>query len=198
MCEVYSPGQVSVIFPHVNFDPKWFVLGGPANGDEAQVFCRRYAGCQALGVEPSQVMREFQKDHDFPGTLVRGGLGERLEQRDIIIPPKQELRSSMVREVQGGTHRVWCTTLDKLDQQFGPFEDAVLWMDIEGMELPALRGGEECFKRRAFRLVNVEVMPDERPRDLIEIEHFLTYRGFWLVHEWDWQQERRNQIWRLR
>ena len=201
MCDVYSPGQVRVLFPHVNFRPKWFVLGGPANGDEAQVFCKEFPGCTALGIEPMRQFREFQKDRDFPGTLVRAGLGETFGPAEITTPVmfKDEIRASFVRHIEGHKQRTWLTTVDTLDKQFGPFEDAVLWLDIEGMELPALKGADETLKRRgSIKLINVEVMPDERPNDLGDIDRFLTNHGFWMIHEWDWQMERRNQIWRLR
>ena len=196
MSEVYAPGQAMVLTSFFSRPPKWFIVAGPANADEAQTVKALFPKCVCLGVEPSEAMVRWQLAHGFPGELVPMGLADAAGLREIVIPPKQENRSSMVRPCGGGTHKVATTTLDALDLVHGPFERAVLWADIEGMELPMLRGAEECFARGAFDLVNIEVMPDERPDDVPEFEAFFKRHGLALAHEWDWQCSRRNQIWR--
>jgi FkbM family methyltransferase len=198
MDEVYSPGQVKVLWPFLRRDPSWFVLGGPANGDEAQCFALRYpTDCRILGIEPSLRMRRHQLEHNFPGTLIAAGLDKHVGVRPLHSPAGAENCSSMVRDCGGDVHEVPTTTLDAIDADYH-FANAVLWLDIEGMELPALRGASACLRRGAFELINVEILVDERPDDLTGIADLLTTAGMELVHEWDWQMAWRNQIWRLK
>src|SRR5207244_11987481 len=57
---------------------------------------------------------------------------------------------------------------DRLDGMCGPFDRAVLWLDVEGSELRALRGAARLLARGAVDLVNVEVIDRGGDRAALE------------------------------
>jgi FkbM family methyltransferase len=177
----YNPGQVAAIFPFVPDDVQWFLLAGPADGDEAQVFHKQHPACKIVGWEPNPDLFKYQVENDFPGWLLSSGLWS--EETDLIlrVPEGNAYgRSGSVARFNG-TESKWdveqpvhVVTLDETLRQFGKIHNAVLWMDIEFAELEALRGGQRLFNDGAIRVVNVE-MHDLYHR---EVEEFLERNGF--------------------
>jgi hypothetical protein len=81
-------------------------------------------------------MIAYQKERDFPGTLVQTALADRV-----------------TKSPQASEETV---TWDSLDQLHGPFANALMWLSVDGAELPALLGAEALFRRGAVQAVNVE------------------------------------------
>ena len=199
---IYCSGQVTNIFPHINFDPKWFILGGPADGDEAQVFNQKYPGAKILGLEPGEKMFAYQMEVGFPGTLLFKALSN-----DIAVKQFKETANQggflVVDETLGIrgltfdtgisalglTHDVQTTTLDQLDLEYGPFVNAVLWMDIEGSEMDALKGGEGLLSRSdGVLLLSMEIIePLDRDSEveLDRFKGFLSKFNYTVVHTWN-------------
>lgn len=201
---VYSSNQVKVLWPYVDKIrrddkefPQWFVLGGPANGDEAQRLKAKYPHTTCLAVEPSSAMVEYQRTNGFPGEVVQAGLCNKVGVGEITIVNGSERNSSMVWDIKGELVKVSLTTVDALDYLYGPVDKGILWLDIEGMELEALRGAIGCFERGAFRLVNVEVN-DDYPFTTRRIHSFLSCYGLERVKTWDNQGRYHNHVYAMR
>ncbi len=193
---IYNAYQAAVIINHLPRRPDWFVVGGPADGNEAQWVARRFPSCKIVGVEPSGPMRDYQAAHGFPGVMVAGGLADR-PGRGVITHVDEFPRSStMVRDVKGRTEEIDLFTVDQLSATYGPFTNCVLWLDVEGMEYRVLLGAAGLLGAGHVILVNVEVMTSERPNDEVVIRDLLTSNGF--VLRWRWDQRSGNhedQIW---
>ena len=73
-------------------------------------------------------------------------------------------------------------TLDYLSEQYGPFTNAALWIDIEFAELAALKGARQLLEARQIRLINLQsyahlMLPD--------INRLLAHYGFLLQKVWN-------------
>lgn len=194
MGEIYNPGQVSVLFKHITKDPGWFILGGPADGDEAQVFHAHYPTIQIIGIEPCKLMYDIQIQRGFPGTLLNVGLSD---QEGVGILRQNGRMSSMVRDTRGSEEEIPLTTLDALSEEHGPFTDAILWLDIEGMEYRALLGAKRLLHRKDIFLLNLEFMDDVGTG--MQIDRLLTEAGFTFVQAWRYgANPKRDRIYRRR
>lgn len=190
--EVYEPGQVRNIFPYVPSGVRWFVIGGPADGDEAQVFKQEFPNVQAVGFEPNEQLLAVQREADFPGMLFPYALWHEETTRTLIIPDpgRQGDRSaSLVKFRTGAGYReveVKTTTLDLSSAAIGPFRNCVLWLDIEGAELNALVGAHNLLASGQVSVINLEVFSDhEHP-----IRSYLSGHGYREVHRWGEQVNR--------
>jgi FkbM family methyltransferase len=199
---VYNSGQAAVLFPHLDrlgVQPAWFILGGPADADEAQTVRARYPDIQVIASEPCDQFRRWQREAGFPGTLLPFALSDREHDATLVVPRGHPRGATMVRHEPGApgcdVELAQAITLDRLSDLYGPFQDAVLWLDIEGMELPALRGAEGMFAAGAVLLASVEVMVDERPDDHREVGEFFTRHGFHMAEEWERTPIHQDQIW---
>ena len=54
---------------------------------------------------------------------------------------------------------VQARSLDSIDQQYGPFREAALWMDVEGSERRVLRGAKRLLEDGVITSVNIEMRP---------------------------------------
>lgn len=189
---VYQPGQVSHIFSHIDFDPEWFILGGPADGDEAQVFKEKYPRTQVIGIEPNREAYDYQTKAKFPGVLLPYALSA-ASGRSSFQP--NTIRSGwVVGEGEGGPgqisepeYEVDLISLDDLDSKYGPFRDAVLWLDIEGQEMSALLGAARLLSEKRIRLMNLEII-EERKGATVEIDRFTSWLaecGYVYAGDWN-------------
>jgi FkbM family methyltransferase len=181
---IYQPNQVSNIYAHIDFRPEWFILGGPADGDEAQRFKKKYPKASILGLEPDPAGFAVQQKMKFPGTLLPCGLGDKAG--TVKFDSKLGIRRGSVTEE--GDIEVHLTTLDELDVERGPFNKAVLWLDIEGYEMQALVGATKLLTERRIWLINLEII--ELPVNGLEVElskftNFLADFGYSMVHVWN-------------
>lgn len=164
--------QVDVLMPWWPRDVGWFVIGGPADENEAQAVAERFPGIRCVGFEPLEEYRTAQiagspllrTDRPFPGAVHPFALwdvdGVDLE---LVVPNGRYKCASVARPNPSpdlGTfddrnrRAVRARTLDSLSDEFGPFDRAVLWLDIEFAELAALRGARKLLDRTL--LVNLE------------------------------------------
>lgn len=184
----YNPGQFERVVPFLPEPPQWLILGGPADGDEAQTAARLFPGLRVLGVEPLRDACDWQAQNGWPGELLRAALWSTTGKVQIMHGRGENaLRQSYVTEGVGSEY-VKAVTLDQLDVDHGPFDKAVLWLDIEGAELEALRGGPRLLASGRVMLVNVE-MSRERPKLAWEIHVLLKSHGFEFAHQWHWEVE---------
>ena len=189
---VYASGQVKNIFPYINFEPKWFLLGGPADGNEAQVFHEVYPDTKILGIEPNQEAFKFQTDFGFPGTLLPNALSStncsgRFQPNTIRSGWIVAQGKSPPTQTDAVDHPVEIITLDTLDREFGPFSEAILWIDIEEAEFKALEGANKLLQEKRIRLLNIEIIEPNLETNH-ELERFIQYLGefgYKKVGEWN-------------
>ena len=182
--------QVKMLFPHWPERVKWFVIGGPACELEAQAVHQQYPAVRCIGFEPNRDSAEWQRQHGFPGEVHPVALWENDKDKlTLSIPTRGNDSGSVCRPENHPeqwpyesfrSYPVDSATLDTLSDKLGPFEDAVLWLDIEYAELPALRGAERLLDRTL--MVNLETF---HHRYLPEINRLLDQHGLILRMVWN-------------
>ena len=197
----YEPGQVKNIFPYIDFKPGWFILGGPADANEAQVFHERYPEAKILGIEPNKEAFEYQQNAGFPGTLLPYALGPAC---GVAFFHPNTIRSGWIdKELGSSNYEVEMVTLDSLDQKYGPFQNTVMWLDIDGedQEIGVLRAATSL---HYVKLMNIEVIED-RHGQTTKFDRFvslLSQRGFRYAGDWNCGvlsaagRYRRDTIWK--
>jgi FkbM family methyltransferase len=170
---VYDPGQVENIYPHLNFDPEWFLLGGPADANEAQCLRQKFPDLAIVGFEPNPRFYRLQVARAFPGLLLPFALWEERKAMEIRTVDNEEgehqehrcasltvyAKHPAVRQ----SISVEARMLDDLSEEFGPFRQAILWIDIEESELQALRGAQKLLAAGEIRLINAELSQERLP-----------------------------------
>ena len=188
----YNPGQFRNVVPFVTAPPQALILAGPADGDEAQVAKELWPNLTVVGLEPNPEAVSWQFAHGWPGEKLIGmalsdrrGVGKFHFHHD----QKSRLRSSRLEQDFGaGSIEVNVTTLDDIVPICLSGEtDLMVWLDIEGHELQALRGGRNLFTSGRVRYVNVECL-DRLWITNEKIDRFLTGYGLKCVHEWNVQK----------
>lgn len=195
MGAIYNPGQVKKIFPFVPPDVKWFLLAGPADGDEGQVFKQQFPSAQVIGFEPNLACFQYQKEHVFPGTLLNVALWDedcKVHLKTVhFARPMDIARTSTIlphSDLPTYLAETQANRLETLSEKYGPFRDAVLWLDIEGSELKALVGAGILLISGAIVLVNAEIHIDgdseDEPKESA-IHQYLAAYGFKEVKRWN-------------
>lgn len=190
----YNAGQFRNLNRYLRFVPQWLLLGGPADADEAQTFVADYPSGNVIAVEPCRQMVEWQRANRFPsdGRLIHAALSDYVGSAELTVPQNEYRCSSIVnaaavlnREAKAAIELVPTVTLDALRQQYGPFPDAILWLDIEGAEPRALRGAANLLASGDVRLINVEVMFRDVETVGKEIDDLLMAAGYYNTDHWD-------------
>lgn len=184
----YNPGQFNTIIPFVEKEPDWLILGGPADGDEAQCAVRKWPNLKVVGIEPVESNRKWQLDNGWPGNLLLpSALSETAGETMGMHQPTDNTRTaSFLHNRPGPLVAVNTITLNDLFCLYGPFKNAILWMDIEGWEYQALLGGARLLESKGVQLINLEVL-HRLEEEAGLINKLLTSCGFELVHTWNVQ-----------
>ena len=187
---VYNPGQVSMLF-NKNIWPdkpiEWFVIGGPADANEAQTIVKRHPEIKCVGFEPNKTMYDRQRATDFPGELYRYALWNENGEMTFQEPHgKISHCGGLIRyyaDEEVDKYTVITRTLDSLSDEFGPWKNSILWLDIEHAEMQALEGATEMLDRGDVLLINLEVM--QMSINLPLFREFLEPFGFKYIHKWN-------------
>ena len=186
--------QANVLFQYWPSKFEWFVVGGTADCLEAQVVQRQHPDVRCIGFEPNADYVHLQRNVlKFPGEVHPFALWSHRTPMQLKRPVGATPRSASVclganRPDMGGTVeiaesvQVEARTLDDLSEEFGPFHNAVLWIDIEGAEYHALLGATRLLKSGAIKLINLETYVH---RDFVGINNMLTDFGFRLKKVWN-------------
>lgn len=193
MIDYYSPGNLAHVVPYLPREPKWLLLGGPADAAEAQEAVKRWSSVKVIGVEPNSEAVAWQLANGWPKghPLIHAALHDRCGTLKVASP-KKALRSTRVAE--DGAVEVRAVTWDSLNGLYGPFCDALLWMDIETHELEALRGAERLLAAGAILLVNVEMQASQAAKNA-ELEALLHHHGFTAVKDWNDSHQCWDRVW---
>ena len=168
--------------PRVLFD----IGVGPKS--EARTLKKVYPKMKACGAEP--LLYEYANMyHEFPGDVLPVAIGAEVGSVTIHYNPENLLDASSARRTLGQSAEkealMW--TLDRFDDYYGNPKRVLLWMDIEGMELEALRGGSALLASHRVRWINIE----ERREDLEgwprpeEIRELLAGYGYVRIQEYN-------------
>lgn len=169
----YNEGQFEGIVKFVEIEPDALILGGPADANEAQCFAKHWPNAKIIACEPNPEAREWQhKEGDWPqdAVLLEWGLSDGLSAAELVYEAGK-VRNGSMREASVEGNRgneaatfkwVPTTTIDELDKRFGPFQNAMLWLDIEGFELKALTGAKQMLVEGRVSILNVELLPEDQ------------------------------------
>ena len=193
---IYNPGQFENIVPYIKTTPEWLILGGPGDGNEAQCAAKMYPGIQIIGLEPLEQMREHQLSNGWPveAKLLPYALSDTHGMVEMCINPDNFRASSTIPNwcaAAPATDRakaliVETVTIDSLNDPNDPFRKVILWLDIEGSEITAIRGATQLFDSGEVILVNVEIT-DRYPEHAAKVNSLLTHYGFREVRRWNVQ-----------
>ena len=130
-----------------------------------------------IGLEPDPVRFETLKE-TYPGLLL-----------NLAVSDKSEEMTGIMHETSGfiaggypGYEKivsVKAVTLDSIDKKYGPFDEIIIWADIEGSELKMLKGATKVLKKT--HSITVELHTGPRTKEWAksyEVFSFLKKQGF--------------------
>lgn len=208
MTTYYSEGQFSVVYPFLEGKtPRWLILAGPSDGNEAQCAVEKWPDIRVIGLEPNPEALAWQVVNGWPygHVLLPHALSNCQGKADFVYEAGKGTRNGSMDSLAVEGNRtnsdarviqVNTITLDYLDSLYGPFLDTIVWMDIEGSELLALQGASNLISRRAVLLWNIE-MQNRVPGLMEGVPALLTPHSYKQVHEWNASDTCRDRIYIL-
>jgi len=137
--------------------PKYFIDVGPGYPDsEAWLVKELWPDTKIIGFEANPENRKRLIDAGYPGELYNIAVSDKSGELTLYEIQKGDL-SLYTDSPDRPSVTVSARTLDDLSEEFGPFEDAFIWADIEGAELSMLRGASKLFGNGNVIGVNMEV-----------------------------------------
>jgi FkbM family methyltransferase len=148
---------------------------------------RIYPKMEVFGCEP--LVKHYGLIGKFPGTLWPVAIGEGMC-AEIYYEQNQELTASMLtRTEQSESCTVPMWSLDELDAAAHHQKRILLWMDIEGMELEALKTGERLLESHRVRWINLEERIGENVPEgwctSEQLTEYLDFYGYSRVREYN-------------
>lgn len=150
---------------------------GPRQHNETQYFLELWPKINIFGLEPN--MDTFMdRIGDYPGKLYPWGVWStpvikklnavfKAPGKSSVLSPHPEWRGKWsYTNKECKAILISCITLDQLDKALNFPEDIFLWMDIEGSELEAIRGGNSLLSSRRVKWIDIEV--SHKPRRIGE------------------------------
>lgn len=165
---------------------------GPVPHNEAETFRKLWPKMNIIGLEPN-IDIFIERFSRYPGKMYPWGLWsvsclkaltmvKASKGKSSVLDPHPDWAGKWSFDKRISTKSVInCTTLDQLDEILGFPEDIFLWMDIEGSELEALKGGHKLLASGRVKWIDVEV--SLQPRRIGEpsendLSDFLRQYGF--------------------
>lgn len=166
---------------------------GPKPHCEAEIFKEIWPDIRIVGFEPN--IKTFNgRIGDYPGELYPWALWNIPSIRKLFAVTKFPGKSSILQPRSDWTGKrnfnigktcqeilVSCVTLDQIDEALGHPHDIFLWIDIEGAELEALRGGCSLLASGRVKWIDMEISHKARrigEPDEDSISKFLSVYGF--------------------
>lgn len=179
----YCSRQVENIFPYCKPPIEYFIIGGPADGNEAQVFKEKFKETKIIGFEPCMKSYNFQIDNKFPGILYNKALWHQDHEMLKLNTTNNDMRGMSLVNYPSAENGQICEAfaLDSLLKGYPDINNIVLWIDIEGSEFQCLSGAKRLIDERRIKLINIEMNSDNKD----EIVKVLNSHGFKLEKEWN-------------
>jgi hypothetical protein len=203
MAEFYSPGQLSVIYPFLNRVPKWLLLGGPADANEAQTAIAKWPDIRVIGVELNPDAVDFQLANGWPvgHPLLHAALSDTNDPVHVINPGStlRHGKVFLLETTEVGAkpeENPSCpgVTWNWLDKIYGPFREAVLWLDIEHSEYKALLGARDVLARGDIILADIEIMGELTGEEVRRVDSLMAQYDFKVVKDWNDSSSCRDRI----
>ena len=206
----YSKDQLKVVLPFLDlvepgWTPKSLLLGGPADGNEAQCARELWPSVSVLGVEPNRAALDWQlEEGEWPSSarIIHRALSDKDRQLTTVhvhLPSNERylrvssLDPAVFADFQFVREGVTTATWDSLNNLFGPFDNALLWMDIEGWEYEACLGALNLIRNGAIRMINVEMQSLYAAKNE-RLDYLLRGLRFDPVHDWNASETCRDRI----
>lgn len=126
---------------------------------EAEVIAETWPNIRIVGLEPN-IGLFITRRRNYPGEIYPWGLWSTSSIQKMFMTPSRG-QSSVLPTIDKDKifHEVFvsCTTLDSIDTAIQYPDDIFLWMDIEGAELEALKGGNKLLGSGRVKWIAVEV-----------------------------------------
>ena len=111
-----------------------------------------------FGCEPDSRQYEAIKEN-FPGTVWPVAISTQPEKTLHILSDVKQSSCLPISKATGQMQvKAW--TLDRFDEECGNPSNIILWMDIEGSELDALKSGHDLLSSGRVDAINLEVRED--------------------------------------
>lgn len=174
---------------------------GPIPHNEAVEFKKLWPNIRIIGLEPNPDTFT-ERVSDYPGELYPWALWSIPCVKVFNVIKCLSGQSSLLDFEVGKTCKeilVSCVTLDQLDKALKFPEDIFLWMDIEGSELEALRGGHNLLASGRVKWIDMEV--SLQPRRVGEpseddLSDYLRQYEFSIYLRYDIGTHFQNVVWR--
>lgn len=171
---------------------------------EWRTLSRKYPTMRCFGCEPLPSQYEQLIQAGFPGPLAQVAIGDREGTQLLHYSPTDvKVASLFPVPYAAATCEVKVWTLDRFDENMGQPDRILLWMDIEGSELAALRGGPRLLASGRVRWINLEErrnghQPAEGWCDPKELHAYLTGSGFVRVADYNRHPTHQDAIYVLK
>lgn len=184
--------------------PELLIIGGLGDGTEAEICREKWAGCRIIGIDPDRRAIDFQKTRGWREVdpLICHPLGEVVETARMRVCDlsANTLHREMVDAETDPNNiiPVTTTTLDQLEITHGPFpNNTVVWLDTEGYDAKAVRGGKQLFASGKVSCLITEVWtsrPDTAD-DNFWLWHHMLDLGYKLTEVFGVEWWGYNQVW---
>lgn len=179
--------------------PEWLILCGLGTPDEILTCRTHWPSTKVCGIDLDlRVIEACRKGVRPQDLLLNKTLLDRTAVVDVLIgPPSVSTIHPQMVQKHGSSGKLTTTTIDLLDQEYGPFDNGVLWVDAEGSDPFILAGAAKTLSRGTTLAVVVEIW-SSRPdlvREYSKMRTLLTNLGFHLVDLINPQWWGHNEIW---
>jgi FkbM family methyltransferase len=151
----------------------------------------KFPAMRIYGCEPEPKQHAKLLNAKFPGPLAQVAIGETAGVATLHVPTHNAMCGSLFPvPYANATCEVEVWTLDYFDEQNCLPARILLWLDIEGSELAALRSGRHLLASGRVRWINLEERraghrPAEGWCDPGELHAFLIENGYQRVAEYN-------------
>lgn len=186
----------STVTRYIKGSPNYFWDIGVGPKTEYLTLKKIYPDMRCIGLEPREKMFNDLKNK-FPGLLLPYAVSDKKGPVELHINNNIEEASGIISSIirnKKNSYEVPAITLDEIDSYLSQPDNILLWMDIEGAELIALKGGKKILKSGRIKWINLEARDEWcAKRDGVvsikEIKKYLNNFGYLEVLRYPYPRE---------
>ncbi len=150
--------EVICRFIHHNAPPKVLLDVGVGPKTEYLTLLEHYPDMRLIGLEPC-IPTFLELIPKFSGILLPYGAWHEETCLELYISDNNLEISSVFphKNNEEKTQKIYTKTLDSIDKHLGYLDRILLWMDVEGAELMALKGAKNLLLSKRIKWINLEV-----------------------------------------
>jgi len=163
--------------------PATFIDVGVGFKSEATSISTAAPGVRVIGIEPIEENLNRAKKAGVFDVLLHAAVAATPGELTLYhgaTPPSGGVNAS-AHIKQGRSYSVPALTLDSIAEDYDIAGPAILWMDIEGFELEALKGARNLLSSGVVRAINLEVHDVPKTKEWCskeDLDSFLTAYGY--------------------